>query len=98
MQFEWDEDKRQANIAKHKIDFARARLVFDDDHITESLPYEGEPRWITIGLLEGREITIIYTTRNEKIRIISARRARSNERRKYQELYQEAARRDDRTR
>ena len=45
----------------------------------------GEKRILAIGLLEDVEITVIYTTRGETIRIISARRARRNERKKYWE-------------
>jgi uncharacterized DUF497 family protein len=43
----------------------------------------GESRYLAIGLYRGREITVVYTVRDEKIRLISARRARKNERELY---------------
>jgi len=91
MQFEWDENKRLANIEKHGIDFIRAQRIFDDVHLSADLPYESEPRWVAIGLMDGREIAVIYTMRGkDTIRLISARRARDNERKRFQELYQRA--------
>jgi uncharacterized protein len=47
----------------------------------------GEKRFLAVGLLEGRCVTVVYTIRGEAIRIISFRRARHEERQEYQELY-----------
>ena len=85
MQFEWDEAKRQANIIKHKIDFADAVTIFYNDFYRyQDLRADyGEKRYVTIGLLHGVEIAVIHTPRNGKYRIISARRARVKERKLY---------------
>ena len=84
MPFEWDEAKRLGNVEKHGIDFIRAQRIFDGPVLVRHLPYGSEDRWIAIGLVDGREIAVIYTLRGKAIRIISARRARRNEREAYQ--------------
>jgi uncharacterized DUF497 family protein len=92
MEFEWDENKRQANIAKHGIDFIAASAVFNGSPtITFASPRGQESRWKTTGLANGRPITVIWTLREGRIRIISARRARHGEERTHREAY---ARRD----
>jgi len=87
MSFEWDENKRQMNLAKHGIDFLRVVTLFDRKYLNEELAYADELRWKAIGLIDGMEIAVIYTRRNERIRLISARRARNYERRAYRQLY-----------
>ncbi|MBQ6738181.1 MAG: BrnT family toxin [Synergistaceae bacterium] len=87
MQFEWDENKRKINIEKHGIDFADAVKIFDG-FITSKQDTRadyGEERYVTIGLLSGIEIAVINTPRGNKVRIISVRRARDSERKKYYE-------------
>jgi uncharacterized DUF497 family protein len=77
MKFEWDEDKRQANIRQHGIDFVDVPPLFDGYIVTVEdtrFTYD-ETRYITIGLLKGRAIVVAHTERGEKIRIISARKA-----------------------
>ena len=89
--FEWDENKRLANIDKHGIDFADAVKIFDG-FITKKQDTRadyGEERFIAVGLLNGIEIAVIHTIRGDKTRIISARRARREERAVY---YEEAKR------
>jgi len=87
MLFEWDEEKAQANLLKHRISFVAATAVFDDPNRIEedsTKPEYGEVRTKTIGLIEGELIiVVIHTDREHKRRIISARRARKNEREKY---------------
>ena len=87
MAFEWDEAKRQSNIDEHGIDFADAAKVFEGFVIThqDTRADYGESRYVTTGLLEGREVTIVHTTRDNNIRIISMRRARVAERKIYHE-------------
>jgi uncharacterized DUF497 family protein len=88
MRFEWDERKRRSNLAKHGLDFFDVSAVFESPHIVVPSAYEDEEdRFLAIGVLEGRLVTVVYTTRSEAIRIISFRRARHEERQKYQELY-----------
>lgn len=87
MQFEWDEVKAEANLIKHRISFVAATAVFDDpNRIDEdsTKPEYGEVRTKTIGLIEGELIiVVIHTDREQKRRIISARRATKNERERY---------------
>ena len=87
MQFEWDENKRKSNIEKHGIDFVDAVKIFDGFIIRrkDTRADYGEDRYVTTGLLDNVEITVIYTPRNDKRRIISARRARVSERKEYYE-------------
>ena len=84
MRFEWDPDKNAVNIEKHGIDFEDARHIFDGPCVEapSSRPH-GEIRMIAVGLLNGREITVIYTIRGANKRIISERRARTNERKRF---------------
>ncbi len=88
MNFEWDERKRRANIEKHGLDFYDVGAVFDSPHVDVPSAYGGkENRYLAIGLLEGRIVTVVYTNRSEAVRVISFRRARDEEKQKYQELH-----------
>ena len=82
--FEWDEDKRLGNIAKHGIDFLDARQIFDGRPVLEApSPYEEEERFVAVGLLNERYVTVVWTQRQENVRLISARYARREEIRAY---------------
>lgn len=85
MQFTWDDAKRKANLAKHRLDFADVRRVFEGLTFTfEDERYEyGEQRLITIGLLHNLFVVIIHTEREELTRIISMRKATKYEERLY---------------
>jgi uncharacterized protein len=85
MDFEWDEEKRLTNLRKHGVDFVDVPSVFDTDVVTvEDDRYNyGEQRFVTFGLLNGREIAVVHTDDGNSIRIISARRATKHERRNY---------------
>lgn len=85
--FEWDEKKRAQNIEKHGIDFLKAVEIFEKEYLVALSPYLDEERWIAVGKMQEITIAVIYTVRGEVTRIISVRRARKNERRKYQALY-----------
>ncbi|OJW53441.1 MAG: hypothetical protein BGO67_01715 [Alphaproteobacteria bacterium 41-28] len=89
MEFEWDSKKNKNNIEKHGIDFADAALIFDEDMLVYEDVREdyGEKRFCGIGVLEKIEIFVSYTLRGEKVRIISARKARKDERQKYSAIY-----------
>ncbi|MEO0015315.1 MAG: hypothetical protein RLZZ535_3704 [Cyanobacteriota bacterium] len=87
MKLEWDENKRQSNLKKHGFDFIDAKNVLQNDHLLKQTFYSGEERWLAVGLLEDLEVTIIYTKRQDKTRIISMRRSRHEERRAYCQLY-----------
>jgi hypothetical protein len=83
MLFEWDERKREANLAKHFIDFDDVRRVFDGPVFEKVYSRHGEDRTLAIGLMQGIEIVVVYVLRGERRRIISARRAHRNERQDY---------------
>lgn len=85
--FEWDEAKRQANVAKHGLDFLRVTRIFDGPVVTRHSPRGAEDRFVSIGWLDGRLVAAVWTTRGDNIRLISARSARDGERRHYQEVY-----------
>jgi hypothetical protein len=87
MTYEWDDAKNRSNFAKHGLDFADAELVFAGSRVTfvdNRFDY-GEERFVTLGLLAGRLVTIAHTQRGEATRIISMRKANRRE----QEIYQE---------
>jgi uncharacterized DUF497 family protein len=85
VEFEWDETKRQTNIAKHGVDFTDAALVFEGAVLeTEERRWDyGERRYRALGLFNGRVLYVIYTWRQDRRRIISARRASRDERETY---------------
>jgi uncharacterized protein len=87
MRFEWDEDKRRANLVKHGLDFLDADLIFRGKRYSYPSGRRGEERWVTVGLIEQREVALVWTARDDAIRLISLRRARHEERRQYRDLY-----------
>ncbi len=92
MVFEWDEEKRLLNLKRHGIDFERAGQIFDGRPvITRATLRVGEDRWMTTGHLEGRYVTVIWTWRGERIRLISARRARDGEERAHRDHHGKGA-------
>ena len=87
--FEWDNKKAKANHKKHKIAFEEGATIFNDPFIADmSNPdhSETEPRQIAMGhSVKKRLLVVIYTERNDNIRIISCRKATSSERKIYEE-------------
>lgn len=87
MSFQWDARKAAANLAKHGVDFADAVGVFGDPRavtITDDHPDEG--RFVTLALdLLGRVLVVVWTQREEDIRLISARKAVRRERLQYEQ-------------
>jgi uncharacterized protein len=85
MEFEWDEAKRLTNLLKHGIDFLDISIVFEGDTVTlEDRRYSyGEQRFIAFGLLRGQVVAVVFTERDDFIRIISARKATQYEQRTY---------------
>jgi uncharacterized DUF497 family protein len=85
--YEWDDNKETQNILKHGIDFESATLIWESMTISEidgRFDY-GEERFFTIGEVDGRTIVVVFTWRRGIRRIISARKASRDERRKYHE-------------
>jgi len=79
--FTWDEEKRTLNLAKHGIDFRDAAVVFDGPLVTVEDAREdyGESRYVALGLLAGIVVSLTYTERGDRIRIISMRKALKHE-------------------
>ena len=77
MKFEWDEEKRLANIRKHGIDLVDAASIFEGDLvIMEDNRFNyGETRYIALGSFKDKVIVVAYTERGNAIRLISARKA-----------------------
>jgi uncharacterized protein len=84
--FEWSDEKARTNIRDHGVSFELATRVFDDlhaiDDIEDSMAY-GEERWSVTGLVDLDVLIVIYTLREDRTRIISARRADRHEREGY---------------
>ena len=87
MRYQWDRNKAVANLNKHGIDFADAVAVFSDElAITIFEDRFTEERFITIGVdIFGRVLVVVYTLRDNEIRLISARKANRTERKQYEE-------------
>lgn len=89
MLFEWDDEKEQINIKKHKLSFSTAALVFNDKNRIgwyDDLHSDDEDRYITIGMISQKPniVMVVYTERSgDKIRIISARAAMKKEKEAY---------------
>ena len=87
MAYQWDNNKAASNLNKHGVDFADAVSVFSDDFSTtvNDERFE-EERFITIGIdAFGRVLVVVYTWRDNEIRLISARTATRSERKQYEE-------------
>jgi hypothetical protein len=89
VQFTWDPRKAATNLRKHRISFAEAATVFDDDlaRIHDDPDHSvGEGREIIVGnSARGRMLLVSFTERGDIVRIISARRADRAERKDYEE-------------
>ena len=88
MQFEWDDEKNESNLARHGLDFADAYRIFSFPMLVALDDREdyGEDRWIGIGLLDGRVVVVVYAEPDaETIRVISLRKALTYERNEYEQ-------------
>ena len=86
MEFEWNSAKAQTNLRKHKVPFLIACEVFKDDLRLERIDASGdygEERWIVLGRVEKTILSVVYTHREPRIRLISARRATRHEEQTY---------------
>lgn len=89
MEFEWDEGKKHTHRGKHRIDFREAETAFLDP-LALVMPDEAhstrEQRWILLGVSQrGRLLVTVFTERDNRLRIISSRRATRREARHYEE-------------
>jgi len=81
--FEWDEDKRERNLRDHDVDFDDVRQIFDGPTFIRRSDRGQEARYMVFGFLNGDETVVVCTFREQSCRLISARRARRDESKKY---------------
>jgi uncharacterized DUF497 family protein len=78
--FEFDAEKSKSNRTKHGIDFVEAQILWRDPMLLEiAAKTDDEPRYLVIGLIDGKHWSAVITYRGANVRLISARRARSEE-------------------
>ena len=88
MEFEFDENKCLKNIERHGIDFIDADVLFGNPYLeAPAKSVDDEQRWLAVGMIDDVYVTAIFTRRGPVIRIISMRRARNDERKRYQEVF-----------
>lgn len=89
MEFSWDEPKRKWVLAERGIDFLRVAFeLFDGGPLlTVPTPRGDEDRFLSIGPIEGKFFAVIWMWRDGTIRIVTARRARHEEEKRYRALY-----------
>jgi uncharacterized protein len=85
MELTFDAAKRDQTLQARGLDFADASKVFDGHHFTrvDDRQDYGEDRYITVGLLDGRMVVLVWTPRGAARRIISMRKANEREHQKY---------------
>jgi len=84
MDFEFDPVKSAANKAKHGIDFVEAQALWNDpDRLEIPARNVDEPRAQGIGMIVSQVWSAFVTSRDERVRIISVRRARDEEEARY---------------
>ena len=87
--FEWDEVKAKTNFKKHKVSFEEGKTIFNDPLLftfPDDVHSSTEERFINIGLsANGLILVLTHTERQDKIRIISCRKATAQERKFYEE-------------
>jgi uncharacterized protein len=82
MLFEWDENKRQSNILRHRLDLVDGQMLFDGRPVvTFPTPRGSEMRFISTGQIGPKFYSVVWTERGDAIRLISFRRARDGEKR-----------------
>jgi hypothetical protein len=88
MGFEWDEEKREANIEKHGVDFTRAAKIFTNPVLEcpDDREDYGENRRVAIGHWQEYFIVVVYAWRSQNRRIISAWKAGKNDTEEYYKI------------
>ncbi len=81
----FDPAKRELTLRMRGLDMARSAEVFDGQTLTvdDDRQDYGEPRWITVGYLDGRMVVLVWTKRGESLRVISLRKANEREQKTY---------------
>jgi uncharacterized protein len=87
-EFEWDEEKAVSNLKKHDVSFEEGATIFNDPRIATILDpahSKDEERFVSIGISVQRHLlVVVHTERNDRIRLISCRKATSGERKRYE--------------
>ena len=86
MEFEWDEAKAESNLKKHGISFDDGAEALQDKHVViyeDARRDYGELRWVGTGNSHEGVLTVVFTRRDDRTRIISARKANTDERHDY---------------
>jgi uncharacterized protein len=82
IEFEWDRAKAAANLRKHGVSFELATRAFQDrfgfEQLDERETYD-EDRTILLGMVDGIVLLVVFTSRADTIRLISARKANRHE-------------------
>jgi len=89
LEFEWDDEKAESNAHNHGVRFEEGAKVFLDSYRTmigKRVTGDGEIRHAVVGSVGKRLLLLVFTMRQDRIRIISARKAHRNERQKYRGL------------
>src|ERR1700722_13075818 len=81
--FNWNPKKRDSNLRDHKIDFEDVKGIFDGYTFVRRSDRHGETRYQVFGYVHDREVAVAFTIRGDVCWLISARRARKDERRKF---------------
>jgi uncharacterized DUF497 family protein len=87
MDYEWDPEKAAVNLRKHGIRLSYGVDILEDPYALtrEDTSAQGEARWASVGMDGlGRVLTVVYTSRGERIRLISVRQATRRERESYE--------------
>ena len=88
LKFEWDSEKAKKNLKKHNVSFEEASSVFADPlalTIHDPVHSEVEDRYVTLGESNRRRlVVVVFTDRDDRIRIISASTATRQERKDYE--------------
>ena len=82
-EFGWNPNKRESNLRDHKIDFEDVKDILDGYTFARRSDRHGEVRYQIFGYIQGREVAVAFALRGTLCWVISARRARRDERRKY---------------
>ncbi len=78
--FEYDDEKSQANLEKHGINFVDAQALWNDPDLLEAQANsDDEPRFLVIGRIGPKHWSAVITYRDQTIRLISVRRSRARE-------------------
>ena len=89
MELEWDEAKRENNLRKHGLDFLDAAQVLEGYtlELEDDREDYGEFRYLAVGLLRFTVVVLVYTPRENIYRIISMRKADSDEENFYRQSF-----------